>query len=295
MRVARLAALAVVVVGALGASRASACDVAGRVVCEGTGAPVEGAKVTFTSSYGTEFSTTTGSDGSYFLSVYSSETFDVTVDASALGGSVVHATVTSGDGSALQVLPDFAVDVPGCEGAVLKCWLTGGGAKFSSITGGTVAEHGPQISIGGNVNPSCSAEPGQGGQWNHVDHAQKLHFQGLAIRVDQCGNIDGIPPGSTSPVTPVNFIDFSGTGVLKGIQGNKFPTKEVCFVARAEDRNEPGSNGARDGAYKDRYFIRVFDCVTNALELVFEATPGADDTQWITDGNLQMHATSCTE
>jgi hypothetical protein len=79
------------------------------------------------------------------------------------------------------------------------------------------------------------------------------------------------------------------------IKGNKVSFDNVCFVGRAEDRNEPGSNGQKDGAKKDRYFIRVTDCSTGAtlLELEDVLQPGASDPVTITDGNLQIHVSSC--
>lgn len=297
MKAARLGALVFAVAALVGAERAAACELGGKVLCAGNGQPVEGAIVTLAvPAWGVEFSATTDADGSYtFPAIYGETEFQVTLDLTAAGGAVVSAgTITTG-ADLVQTLPAFEVDVPGCT-QVAKCWLTAGGAKFSSITGTTVAEKGPTVSFGGNVNPSCDPDPGQGGQWNHVDHANKLHFQGLAIVVDRCGNVDGIPPGSESPVTPYNFIEFHGTGVVKGIQGNKLAPTPACFVARAEDRNEPGSSGQRDGAYKDRYFLRAFDCATNAtlVELEDADLGGDSDPITITDGNLQLHVSSCS-
>ena len=69
--------------------------------------------------------------------------------------------------------------------------------------------------------PGCSPYPGDGGSWNNIDNLNRLHFHGTDITVVRCGNIDGIEPGSESPATPVNFIEFTGTGWLKGIKGNK--------------------------------------------------------------------------
>ena len=86
--------------------------------------------------------------------------------------------------------------------------MTAGGVKFEPIILGDAAEisrgGGPKDSFGGNVNPSCSPEPGDGGQWNHVAHSLKLHFLGKTIRVVRCGNVVGIEPGSESPTTPFN-------------------------------------------------------------------------------------------
>jgi len=182
---------------------------------------------------------------------------------------------------------DWLVSSEACSRTA--CWLTGGGAKFSSITGTLVAERGPQHSFGGNVNPGCNPDSGEGGQWNHVAHALKLHFQGLAIKVDRCGNVPGIPEGSESPATPFNFIEFSGTGTLKGIQGNKVDFGPVTFRGRAEDRNEPGSSGAKDGTLIDRYFIEVTDGGGVVRLLVGEAAAPVP----ITHGNLQIHISSC--
>jgi len=177
---------------------------------------------------------------------------------------------------------------------VQKCWLTGGGAKFDPTAGIPVAEHGPRHSFGGNVNPGCNADSGDGGNWNHIAHAMKLHFQGKVVEVVQCGNVSGIPPGSTSPVTPYNFIEFRGTGTLKGIRGNKADYGVVSFYARAEDRNEPGSNGQRDGAGKDRYFLNVWDSgLTTRLLIDLDDDPNTIDPVTITDGNLQLHVSSC--
>lgn len=199
-----------------------------------------------------------------------------------------------------QVEVNFLLSLSACQPPppppppVQKCWLTGGGAKFEPTAGILVAEHGPKHSFGGNVNPGCNADSGDGGNWNHVAHAMKLHFQGKVVEVVQCGNVSGIPPGSTSPVTPFNYIEFRGTGTLKGIKGNKADYGVVSFYARAEDRNEPGSSGQRDGAGKDRYFLNVWDAgLTTRLLIDIDGDPNTIDPVTITDGNLQIHISSC--
>jgi len=190
---------------------------------------------------------------------------------------------------------DWLIQSDSCAGL---CWLTGGGVKFEPITDTNNAEHGPKINFGGNVHPSCSAEPGGGGQWNHIDHVLKLHFQGRDIPDVRCGNVPGIPLGSESPVTPFNFIEYQGTGTLKGIKGNKVDHGTVHFFARAEDRNEPGSNGAKDGALIDRYFLRVYtnpgDPIGSTV-LLFDSDADSStvDPRTITGGNLQLHYSSC--
>ena len=129
---------------------------------------------------------------------------------------------------------------------------------------------------------------------------QNLHFQGWHIEVVRCGNVPGIPEGSTSPVTPVNFIEFQGTGTLKGVKGNKADFGTVHFWAHVEDRNEPGSRGMRDEAGKDRIFMNVFtnpaDPVGSSVMLVdVDGDPATMDPLTITDGNMQLHASSCSE
>lgn len=280
---------------AIGGS-ALACRVEGRVTCEPLGLPLEGAKVTIAGATlgNVTLDAYTDANGNFLLALPDILPATYTATLTVAEGTINGSPTTTFDLTASSFVASInwtVSNVPGC--GQVGCWLTGGGAKFSTIIGMTVAERGPRVNFGGNVNPSCSPEPGEGGQWNHLDHQLKLHFQGTQIVVDRCGNVSGIPPGSTSPVTPYNFIEYSGTGVLKGISGNKAFYPNVCFTARAEDRNEPGSTGERDGAYKDRYFIRVFDCGSGATLLVLEETPGAGDPVAITDGNLQIHISSC--
>jgi len=200
---------------------------------------------------------------------------------------------------------DWLISSSICERA---CWLTGGGVKFSPITNSRLAEitngngNQPVHSFGGNVNPGCSPVAGEGGQWNHIAHALKLHFQGTAIQVVRCGNIPGIPEGSESPITPFNFIEFEGTGILKGISGNKADYGMVHFFARAEDRNEPGNEKANDnngGSTVDHYFLNVFsnpsDPVGSSLLLVdVDGNAATIDPITITGGNLQLHISSCS-
>jgi len=175
----------------------------------------------------------------------------------------------------------------------MMCWFTGGGSAVAPSDG--------RNSFGGNVYPGCSATAGQGGQWNNVAHDQGLHFQGTAIQEIRCGNVTGIPAGSTSPKTPFNFIEFEGTGTLKGIAGNKADYGTVYFFARGEDRGEPGSAAASD---PDRYFLQVYtdpnDPAGSTVLLVDkDGTPEATTETMATDtvplagGNFQIHISSC--
>jgi len=286
----------------LGGRTADAWHVSGRVTCPGNGLPLGGVVVnvvgTSESSAGFSGSATTGADGSYFIDLLDfPANYEIALDLSGVGGGTIVSPqpvpfpfelTDTFDAIAI----DWLVDSPACQ--ELRCWLTGGGTKFNIYTGGYVAEHGPQVNFGGNVNPGCNTDSGEGGQWNHVDHGRKLHFQGTAIEVVGCGNVDGIPPGSESPPTPFNFIEYQGTGTLRGITGNKNDFGTVCFFARAEDRNEPGSNGQTDGNLKDRYFLEVTDCGGNTLLFLDEdGDPSTVNPVTITGGNLQIHVSSC--
>jgi len=284
-----------VLLGLFSTGQAWAWSFHGNVYCDGTGLPLAGVTVQVV-GVDVQFSATrtTDANGHYYI--------DLPDLPASYQGSLPGSTVISPSSGAFTVTDantsgsiDWVVSNPNCS--QLGCWLTGGGTKFDSVTGTLVAQHGPQQNFGGNVNPSCSPDPGDGGQWNHVDHGKKLHFQGTAIRVVRCGNIDGIPPGSESPVTPYNFIEYQGTGTLKGIKGYKVDYGTVCFFARAEDRNEPGSKGATDGTLKDRYYINITNCSTGEtlLFLDIDGDPATVDPTTITGGNLQIHASSCTQ
>ena len=290
------------------ASSAYAWHIEGRVFCDGTGLPLGGVSIQVTSTDGGGFtgSAITDDTGYYFVGLPETPAcFQASAvlgsgenTISPAGGTFAFCTTTT----TFEFAQDWVISSPACSNE--GCWLTGGGAKFSTITGTYLGQSNTikaskMFNWGGNVNPGCSPTAGQGGQWNTIDALQKLHFHGTAIQVVRCGNVDGIPPGSTSPATPFNFIEFQGTGNVKGIQGNKASYPLVYFFGRAEDRNEPGSNGQRDGAGKDRYFLNVYtdptDPVGSSIMLVdMDGDPGTVDPLVITDGNMQIHVSSCT-
>lgn len=176
---------------------------------------------------------------------------------------------------------------PKCTETEGRCWMTGGGAEDG--------EHGKVFNWGGNVNPGCHPERGH---WNHVDRVLDRHFQGHDIHVERCGNVDGIEPGSTSPVTPYNFIEFGGPGRWKGKGGNRTRWQDAFFWARVEDRAEPGSNGQPNEVSKDRYFLHVYtdqaDPIGSTVLLVDQdGNPTTVDPVIIDRGNLQLHISSC--
>jgi hypothetical protein len=291
-----------------GVTGASAWHVIGQVHCDANDSgeidagDLPLANVVVQADGAADFSASTDGTGAYHLDL--SETPDcytVTLDASTIPAGASYVIPLSASyvlcttETEFEFERDWLIASESCAGL---CWLTGGGVKFEQITNTNNAEHGPRVNFGGNVHPSCSPEPGGGGQWNHVDHIQKLHFQGTDIPDVRCGNLPGIPPGSESPVTPFNFIEYWGTGTLKGIKGNKVDYGTVYFFARAEDRNEPGSNGAKDGALVDRYFLRVYtnpgDPVGSTVLLFdIDGNSSTVDPKTITGGNLQLHYSSC--
>jgi hypothetical protein len=281
------------------------CDVNGNGSIDTSDTPLANVKITATGTGGTA-TITTGTDGYYEFIFYESvASYLVTIDMATLpGGSSIILPVSNTvvfDGSTHSIELNWLISSQACQAGA--CWLTAGGVKFDSILGFKAAESGPKFSFGGNTFPGCSPTAGDGGQWNFVDHGRKIHFQGWQVDQVRCGNVDGIPSGSTSPPTPFNYIEFSGWGTIKGIAGNKGPfAPTYYFVARAEDRNEPGNEKALlpgGGALIDRLFLRVY---TNTFDPIGSTTymigTNVDSSLiglpvTITGGNIQIHISSC--
>lgn len=297
---------AAMVCAALSGVTANAWHLQGKVTCP-NGAPFAGVwvRVVGVSDLGPfDITAETGDDGSYFVGLDAVPgNYTATLDPSLLPPDATianpgpMATFSVADEKDYIVTIDWVVNSPSaCGGA---CWFTGGGAKIDPLIEIPVATKGKLHSFGGNVYPGCSPTAGDGGNWNHVARGDiKLHFKGTSIRVVECGNAypPAPPEGSTSPVTPFNFIKFEGTGTLKGIQGNKDDFGTVHFFAYCEDRNEPGSKGANDGALIDRYYLRVWDSGGTVRLLVSGSSdPTVVDALPITAGNLQLHASSCDD
>jgi hypothetical protein len=288
---------------AMTAKSSFAWGLVGRVKCPDQ-LVLEGAVVNVTGSTALgPFSGSGATDASGYYSIDlpdSPGTFLAVLDAASLpaGVTVVEPSsvpfeTTVEDGTrAIDFRVDNCVTLP-----PLACWFTGGGAKLDPAFGLTAAHKGPDNSFGGNVYPGCNPTSGQGGNWNHVARDINLHFKGTAIQVVDCGNVEPPhPPGSTSPVTPYNYIEFQGTGTLKGIRGNKADYGEVTFFARCEDRNEPGSKDANAGTGIDRYYLRVVDSTgVTRLLISGNADPSVIAPIEITDGNFQLHISSCDD
>jgi hypothetical protein len=290
------------------AGTAQAWHIHGRVICVENGTPLFGVVVTITSG-GQVATATTDIDGFYtvnldeaFTPALTARTYNVTLSAVSLPSDAVVISPAGGEAviditDTVQVAEqNFIVSSSQCTPSA--CWLTGGGQKRDPLLDIPVAEKGPRDSFGGNVNPGCSPTSGDGGNWNHIARGPKLHFQGQHIEVVRCGNVPGIPEGSTSPATPFNFIEFEGTGRLNGIAGNKASHDLVYFFGRAEDRNEPGSSAVADvngGELVDRYLLHVFSNPADpAGSTLLMIDNGAGGPGPITHGNLQIHVSSCS-
>lgn len=305
----------ILIVAALGlwASVATAHHIAGTVVCtdttpqtalQGVAVTVQGTQTTLTG--------TTDAAGQFYISLPTiTDTYIVTITPPA------GLTVTSPANGQYSV-PIFANGVGGphsFDGANFgltgcvppppstKCWMTAGGVKFEPLANENLAVanvgKGPNDSFGGNVYPSCSAFPGDGGHWNHVSHRLNLHLNGQIQRVIECGNVNGTAPGTDSPECTVNFIHWEGWGTISPVNGGNTARKvPVYYEAKVEDRAEPGNlRGAKNQPDDvDRYYIKVW--YLNADQTVGAPVPGfefgtfANPIQ-ITGGNLQIHCTSC--
>lgn len=227
-------------------------------------------------------STTTSGNGAYTLELPDTDgTYTICVDPTTLpAGTTVSSCVTfSVDDTDEYATADFTLDGGICTPtpSTGPCWLTGGGTVFKT-------QGKPPFSFGGVVNPGCSPTAAGGGNWNVVDHAQGLHFQGQNITVVDCS---GVP--TKSPKVSVNVIDFVGTGIISGVGGNTTPKTAVCFTGEAVDNSEPG-------AHKDSLYIRVYDCNSGATLMLISADPANPldvAPAAISTGNLQIHQSSC--
>ncbi len=294
------------------------CDANVNGVIDEDDVPVQGVLVVVTDGANFTGSAVTAEDGSYYIQLKDTpDTYTAYLDPNTLpkGTTAVDPqteTFTTSGATPSFENNNFLIRSRSCVPNV--CWLTGGGAIVDPDLGIPVAEIRPKnnngkvpdIAFGGNVYPGCSPTAGDGGSWNHINRDLKLHFHGTTIQVVRCGNIDdpNVPPGSDSPKTPFNFIEFQGVGWLKGIHGNKVDATIVYFFARCEDRNEPGSKGAHDGALVDRYYLRVAaDANPDTLPIILigsgnpptkEGDPDVVPVP-ITDGNLQLHVSGCDD
>jgi hypothetical protein len=149
--------------------------------------------------------------------------------------------------------------------------MTGGGTIGTGKT--------PTWSYGGMVYPGCTPKAAAGGNWNVVEHATGLHFQGQQITVICCS---GDP--TKSPRVEVRTINFQGTGILSGIGGNPEATIKVTSVAQVTDNQDGGKTA-------DTIYLQVKDSSSVVRRQIGTAgTPMA-----VSTGNLQIHTTGCSK
>jgi len=222
-------------------------------------------------------STTTDSDGCYYLELPNLGCYTICVDPNSLpaGTSVSGCQKFTVDYCNPYACVDFCLYGSICcppPPSPSRCWLTGGGT-----VGKTKGQ--PDYSYGGVVNPGCSPTAAGGGNWNVVDHKSGIHFKGQNIIVDDCF---GAP--TKSPKVDVRIIDFHGTGIVSGVAGNPLAVIPVTFVGRAVDNKDGGSNS-------DLLFISVTDGTTTWLQI----GNSVDDMALISTGNLQIHTSGCNK
>jgi hypothetical protein len=270
---------------ALSAWTVNACLVYGTVLCP-NGTTAAGIGITVTAGNTVFGATTTDGKGIYAIELPTLPpgNYQVCVDPGTLPTGFTKVSgcqkITVPVGG-LWAEADFILDGPACEPPPPPglCWLTGGG-EIGKTKG--VAD----FSYGGVVNPGCSPDAAEGGNWNVVNHLEELHFQGQAITVDACG---GVP--TKSPRVNVNTIDFHGTGIITGIGDNPTLKTDVCFVGHAEDWAESGSG-------KDLLYLYVYDCASGATRMLIStdtANPLNVAPVAISTGNLQIHTTGCSK
>jgi len=296
----------------LWASAATAHHIAGSVVCGDTtpATPLAGVAVTAQGTLNT-YTGSTAADGTFYIELPTlTDTYIVTITPPAgltitsPASGQYSAPIFAGGVGGPNSFDDAHFVLTGCTPPPpTDCWMTAGGVKFEPLVNEYLAEvnngKGPNDTWGGNVYPSCSQFPGNGGHWNHVSHRLKLHLNGQDQNVIECGNVPGTEPGTDSPVCDVNFIHWEGWGTISPISGGDTDKKvPVYYEAKVEDRAEPGNlHGAKDQPDDvDRYYIKVW--YLNADLTVGAPVPGFefgtyDSPIQITGGNLQIHCTSC--
>lgn len=271
-------------IGILYVTSAQAWSLSGGVTCA-SGLPFSGVTINVTGTncdgpYAA--STQTDADGNYLFDFPCPGAYTASIDMHTLPADATAVTFSQSSFVVDDNFPNngiyWQVTSAACQVPQSTCRLAGLAAKTEFRSGRLVVS-----GFGGLVRPSC-----QGSNcWDHVDGGKKLNFHSTAIQITNCG--DG---GTTAQ--PFHFIEFSGTGTLKGIDGNRANYGTVYFVARAEDRRQFGKTLSPP----DRYFIRIYsnaaDPVGSTLVLLGGNTSDpAANTVPITLGELQVRKTTC--
>lgn len=170
------------------------------------------------------------------------------------------------------VVSDYLISSPACVSSATAeaFWLRG---NASIRTGKGRSDH----SVSGSVQPDCQPASGPGGTWNDTAHLLKLTFRGTVSQTVRAG----IAADSSS------YLEFQGTGTLKGLAGNKVSYPEVSFFCHLEDRTYVSQ--------PDLYYLRVFNSAGATLMLVSgdPANPLNVAPIPITSGDLRISVGTC--
>jgi hypothetical protein len=106
--------------------------------------------------------------------------------------------------------------------------------------------------IGGNAK--SGGTNADSGKWDVLDVKNRLHLEAIVTDVIVCGTY-------TNGTCVYHYMDFSGSGTLKGVSGCRANYGSVTFIARVED-------GGSCRGCADRIYVRVLDATNNTVLLV---------------------------
>ena len=152
------------------------------------------------------------------------------------------------------------------------------------VTTEEVSGSGPDNKGSGNKGNKGSDDKGNKGSDNKGNKGSGNKDSDKNDSGNKGGKKDSRKKDSQSSVSSFSFIEFQGTGTLKGIGKNKVNYGTVQFFARAEDVDEPGHK-------TDRLYLRVFNSAGTTLLLISADSPNPLNVAPVTicTGNLQMH------
>jgi hypothetical protein len=180
---------------------------------------------------------------------------------------------TSGSGRSTN--GNWLINNPDCQTESGNCRLKGDGVIRSQT------RNRPDHTFAGTIFSRTSPTMVRGGEWVDVAHNLNLLFRSTQVESVRCGDLAGAP--SNRRMHKASFIEFSGTGTLKGIGNNRVKFNPVMFTARAEDHDESATG-------VDRYYLRVFtpDGITRLLVSGDLSNPTNIVTVPISSGELEI-------
>jgi hypothetical protein len=222
----------------------------------------------------------TAPDGTYVLPLQAfADNYVGYVDASTLPATPVAVSPPTGtwhfntDPTQQDVTADFLISSPDCQinQPATACSLTGNASIRSS-------KGRPLHGFGGSVTTDCSGA--MGGNWSDNDHSRGLQFKSTAVQTAKC----------VIPIRGPNYVEFSGTGILRGGGGNKVSPTPVSFFAHMEDRSYFNRQ-------PDLYYLRVTDASGAVLMLVSADPENPQNVAPVPigSGDLKLQVTSCPQ